>query len=397
MTIGNVLKTALDHFIVKRYHRKTVIAGYPWFLDWGRDALIVTRGLIATGDTETAGQILKMFGQYEQNGTLPNALHGDQADNRDTSDAPLWLLVACRDWIQKEKSRAILEADCSGRSLLEIMRSIIDHYIQGTPNGIKMDFDSGLIFSPPHFTWMDTNYPAGTPREGYPIEIQALWYAALSFLGDIDPAGQNYRSLAEKVRKAIDRYFYNDQYGYLSDCLHAEPDQPPGSADPDDTLRPNQLFAITFEAMTDKAIGRTVLDACQKLLVPGGIRSLADQPSKRPLEIVYQGQRLGNPHRPYRGRYMGDEDTSRKPAYHNGTAWTWLFPVYCEAWTMIYGRASKKTALAWMSSVSRLLESGCIGHIPEILDGDFPHRQRGCPAQAWGVSENLRVWLRLHN
>ncbi|MBW1754021.1 MAG: hypothetical protein JRJ46_13200, partial [Deltaproteobacteria bacterium] len=102
---------------------------------------------------------------------------------------------------------------------------------------------------------------------------------------------------------------------------------------------------------------------------------------------------INNPHHPYQGKYAGDEDTKRKPAYHNGTAWTWLFPSFCEAWVKAYGKKGKKTALSWIASSTRHINQGCVGHVPEILDGDFPHKQRGCDAQAWGVSELLRVWI----
>jgi len=129
--------------------------------------------------------------------------------------------------------------------------------------------------------------------------------------------------------------------------------------------------------------------------VPGAIRSLADRPVEYPIEIIHQGTSINDPHRPYQGKYSGEEDSRRKPAYHNGTAWTWQFPSFCEAWSMTYGPESRETALAWLSSGVRLLERGCVSHIPEILDGDFPHTQRGCDAQAWGASELLRVWIKL--
>jgi starch synthase (maltosyl-transferring) len=390
-----VLTSALRQFIVRRGSLRTVMAGYPWFLDWGRDAIIVTRGLIAAGEIETAGKILKLFGQYEKNGTLPNMLQGENAANIDTSDASLWFMVACRDIVEKEKKETWLDEPCGDRTIRDILYSIVHSYMNGTPNGIRMDAETGLIFSPSHFTWMDTNHPAGTPREGYPVEIQALWYAALDFLGRIDAAEGRWSDLAKKVQRSIHTYFRQEPGNYLADCLVAKPNTPVQRAEPDDALRPNQLFAITMGAVGDQRLCRGILDACQELLVPGGIRSLADRPVHRPLEILHGGRLLSDPHRPYRGRYEGDEDTSRKPAYHNGTAWTWPFPSFCEAWAMVYGKASRRTALAWLGSIKDLLENGCIGQVPEILDGDFPHRQRGCPAQAWGVSETLRVWLQL--
>jgi hypothetical protein len=154
-------------------------------------------------------------------------------------------------------------------------------------------------------------------------------------------------------------------------------------------------LVVTQGAISDAATCRKILAACQDLIVPGAVRSLADRPLQHPLAIVHNNQVLNDPHRPYQGRYLGDEDTQRKPAYHNGTAWTWLFPSFCEAWAMSYGPPAKATARAWLASALRLMSQGCLGHVPEILDGDYPHRARGCDAQAWGVSELLRVWLML--
>jgi predicted glycogen debranching enzyme len=387
----DVLKAALRQFIVTRSGQKTVIAGYPWFLDWGRDAIIVTRGLIAIGESETALEILKLFGQFEQAGTLPNMIEGTHTGNRDTSDAPLWFVVACGDLIKREGRAAVLEEKCGTRPLQQVLQSIVQSYMQGTPNGIKMDPETGLIFSPSHYTWMDTNHPAGTPREGYPIEIQALWYASLVILQTYDSQNQSWGQLAQKVKQAINQYFATPVGGYLADCLHASAPTPAQQAEADDALRPNQLFAITLGAVDDSERCHHVLEACQALLVPGALRSLADKPLSRPLDIYYQGRLLSDPHHPYRGRYEGDEDTARKPSYHNGTAWTWLFPSFCESWAKVYGERSRATARAWLGSAAQLLTQGCVGQIPEILDGDAPHHPRGCPAQAWGVSEILRV------
>ncbi|MBW2605773.1 MAG: glycogen debranching protein, partial [Deltaproteobacteria bacterium] len=274
---------------------------------------------------------------------------------------------------------------------------IASSMIATTPNGIRMDPKSCLLFSPAHFTWMDTNHPAGTPREGYPIEIQALWFAALSFLARID-AGSNskdWAKIAEQVQASILDLFYLKKEGYLSDCLHAHADTPAHRAKPDDALRPNQLLAVTLGAVTDTSVIRKVVAACEELLIPGAIRSLADRKVRSPLEIVHHGKVLNNPEHPYQGKYKGDEDTKRKPAYHNGTAWTWLFPSFCEAWVSAYGDRGKPAARAWLASSIRLISRGCVGHVPEILDGDFPHIHRGCDAQAWGVSELLRVWEKL--
>jgi predicted glycogen debranching enzyme len=259
-----------------------------------------------------------------------------------------------------------------------------------------MDPASGLIFSPAHFTWMDTNYPAATPREGYPIEIQALWYRALEFLTQIDTTGRKrWQKLMRLVASSLVTLYYNEDRGYFSDCLHAVSGTAAQSAAPDDALRPNQLLVLTLGALTDPTIARSVLAACERLLVPGGIRSLADKEVAHPIAVFRNGQIVNDPHHPYQGRYVGDEDSQRKPAYHNGTAWTWLFPSFCEAWAKVYGKDGCQTALVWLGSSIDLINKGCIGHVPEILDGDFPHTPRGCDAQAWGVSELLRVWLTL--
>jgi len=395
----SILNSHLTPFIVKRDALHTVIAGYPWFLDWGRDTLIFIRGLIAAGKTQEARSILMQFARFEQNGTIPNMIRGNDAGNRDTSDAPLWFFVACSDLVNAEGNRYFLNIRVGGRSILQILFSMAQSLINGTPNGIKMDAESGLLFSPSHYTWMDTNHPAGTPRQGYPIEIQALWYAALSFLTSASSQFSILNSQLNLVKKSIADLFYLKDCGYLSDCLHAGPGTPAKNADADDALRPNQLFALTLGAVTDTDICRKVLAACEELLVPGAIRSLADRPVRRRLEIWRHGNLLNDPHHPYQGVYTGDEDTRRKPAYHNGTAWTWVFPSYCEAYIKTYGSGCKgaptarpyETALAWLSSTMRLINTGCAGHIPEITDGDYPHTQRGCDAQAWGMSEFLRV------
>jgi starch synthase (maltosyl-transferring) len=395
LPLERALDDAIDHYVVKRGKLKTVIAGYPWFLDWGRDSLIFVRGLVAAGKTEDAKAVLQQFGQFEKDGTLPNMIHGNDAGNRDTSDAALWFFSACGDLLEKEGNTSFLRSKAGRRTIGEVLLSIGRSMIQGTPNGVRMDSASGLIFSPAHFTWMDTNFPTGTPREGYPIEIQALWYRALAILFEME-GDREWQVLAKQVRTSILELFWLDA-GYLSDCLHSAPGQSAKDAAPDDALRPNQLFAITLGAVCDGEICRKILRACEALLVPGAIRSLADRPVKYQIPVFHDGKLLNDPHRPYWGTYMGDEDTRRKPAYHNGTAWTWPFPSFCEAWVQTYGDESRETALSWLSSSTGLINSGCLGQVPEIVDGDFPHTQRGCDAQAWGVSELLRVWKKLNN
>jgi len=350
------LGRALDLFIVRRDDLKTVIAGYPWFLDWGRDTFIFMRGMIADGRIVDSLRILQAFARFEDCGTLPNIIYGDKAGNRDTTDAPLWFIRCVEELAESGASASAIAA------LRRTCESIVDHYLAGTPNGIHVDPASLLVWSPSHFTWMDTNYPACTPRVGYPVEIQALWISALRFLGRDE--------LAAQAKASVERLF-RWQFGYR-DCLAAPKGEPAEAAVPEDTIRPNQLFLITLGVLADPSI----LEATEELLVPGGIRSLN---CLHPL---------------YRGEYKGDEDTSRKPAYHNGTVWAWPFPLYAEA-LVETGSASREAALSLLASAVNNLNSGCIGHMSEIADGDAPHAQKGCTAQAWSISELLRVWRKL--
>ena len=217
-----------------------------------------------------------------------------------------------------------------------------------------------------------------------------MWVAGLSFLSDIDPDSR-WISTAQLARKSIATLYTSDDRPYLSDCLHATPGQSAAEATADDHLRCNQLFAITLGAVTDMALARRMVRACEELLVPGAIRTLADRRTEFPLPFNREGEVLNDPHRPYWGQYSGAEDFTRKPAYHNGTAWTWPFPSWSEALYMAYGDPALETALAILSTSASLFESGSIGQLPEILDGNAPHSQKGCGAQAWGASELDRV------
>ncbi|NQU39700.1 MAG: glycogen debranching enzyme N-terminal domain-containing protein [Lentisphaerae bacterium] len=384
------LRRAMDAYVVRRDDSLTVVAGYPWFLDWGRDTLICLRGMIAAGMLSESRDILRQFARFERQGTLPNMIRGDDDSDRDTSDAPLWFIVSCADLVEAGDS-TLPDMDCGGRPVREVIRSIVAHYRSGTPNGIAMDPASGLIFSPSHFTWMDTNYPAGTPREGYPIEIQALWYRALSFMAQLE-SDSGLAELAAQVQTSIlALYPRGGPQGGLSDCLHAAPGVVAADAEADDHIRSNQLLAITLGAATERELCIDILRSCEQLLVPGAIRSLAARPVSYVLPVHRDGELLNDPQQPYQGHYRGDEDRRRKPAYHNGTAWTWPFPSYCEALVQIHGPAARESALALLLSSEILLNRGCLGQIPEILDGDAPHADRGCGAQAWGVTELYRV------
>ena len=384
-----LLKASISDFIVHRDDSLTVIAGYPWFLDWGRDTLICLRGILAAGMVEQTREIIRQFARFEQGGTIPNMIRGNDDRNRDTSDAPLWFFVACEELGRATDRDELLAMPCGDRTLREVLLSLGENILAGTHNGISTDAESGLVFSPSHYTWMDTNYPAGTPRQGYPIEIQALWFAATRYLGEITGEAR-WSELAERVRGSIARYFVLPA-GYLADCLHAEPGQPAATATVDDACRCNQLLVITLGALTDPTLLRGILAHCWSLLVPGGIRSLADQPVEHPLPIWRDEVLINDPQHPYWGHYRGDEDTRRKPAYHNGTAWSWVFPHFSEALVRTYGDSARAAALDLLGSSSSVIESGCLGHIPEVMDGDSPHQQRGCGAQAWGATELYRV------
>jgi predicted glycogen debranching enzyme len=402
------LRRAVEAFVVRRGRGWTVIAGYPWFLDWGRDALIAARGLLAAGRAEIARQILLNFARWERDGTLPNAVFGHDASNRDTSDAPLWFgVVAGEFWEQLPDPAARREflatrVDETGRDLAAVLRSIAAGYLRGTPNGIRVDAASRLVFSPAHFTWMDTNHPAGTPREGYPVEIQALWVCLLRRLAELGlPAvSEPWGDLARRAAESFARRFWLEEHGWCADVLLARPGQPAADAVPQNALRGNALLAVTLGLLTGERARRQVEAARRWLLVPGAVRSLAPLPVRPPLEIRGRhGELLNDPERPYWGRYEGDEDTRRKPAYHNGTAWVWLLPQFCEALARAwdFDPAAVAAARAYLAGTDRLLAEGCLGQLPEILDGDAPHTQRGCDAQAWSVTETLRVWTLLED
>jgi glycogen debranching enzyme len=274
------------------------------------------------------------------------------------------------------------------RSVSEVLQSIATHYRDGTPNGIRMDAASGLIWSPTHFTWMDTNHPAGSPREGFPVEIQALWLRLLRQLGG------EWDALREKAEASF-QSLYKINKNWLADQLIAGPGVGAAEATPDNALRSNGLLAVALGEVTGESARRMVAAAQRHLVVPGAVRSLAPLPVVPPLAVrTDDGDFLNNPNEPYWGRYEGDEDTRRKPAYHNGTAWVWSLPMFCEALVRAWGFSpeSVTAARSYLLSMEPLLNEGCLGHLPEVLDGDAPHAQRGCDAQAWSVSEAYRVW-----
>ena len=406
----NQLQRAVRQFVVRRGSGKTVIAGYPWFLDWGRDTFICARGLIAAGMIQEVKDILVTFARFEKDGTLPNTIHGSDASNRDTSDAPLWFGIVCEELVETlRRERSADEQNATtlystavaegGRTLREVLISIAENYIKGTPNGIRMDAESGLIWSPSHFTWMDTNFPAGTPREGYPIEIQALWIRLLRQLAIIDGASaEKWKHFADRALASLEKFFWLEERGWYSDLLIARAGQAAAEATRADALRSNCLFVVSLGLVSGERARRCVAAAQRYLVIPGALRTLAPLPVEVPLPIYgNDGRCLNQPLAPYRGRYEGDEDSSRKLAYHNGTAWTWTFPIFCEALAAAWDLSDEAigAARAYLGSVDRIMNTGCLGQLPEVLDGDAPHSQRGCDAQAWGATEVLRVWKKL--
>jgi predicted glycogen debranching enzyme len=344
--------------------------------------------------------MLVAFGRFEDRGTLPNIIHGEDAGNRDTVDAPLWYGLVCEELAAATNHPATvydLRVDRAGRTVADVLQSIATHYWQGTPNGIRVDPQSRLVWSPSHFTWMDTNHPAGTPREGYPVEIQVLWIRLLRQLDRLGrPAPtETWRAMADRAEEHWRRRFWQEDKLYLADLLVAGRGRSAADAQPDNALRSNMLLAISLGLLEGDPARRCVDAAQRHLLVPGALRSLAPLPVHPPLPIhAADGRLLNNPGCPYCGRYEGDEDTQRKPAYHNGTAWVWTLPTFCEALALAWhcSPAALAAARAHLAGLDRLLPEGCFGQLPEVLDGDAPHRQRGCDAQAWSVTEALRVW-----
>jgi len=401
-TFARQLATAVEAFVVRRDSGHTVIAGYPWFLDWGRDTLIAARGLLASGWHDEVDGILRVFGRFAEQGTLPNSIHGDNASNRDTSDAALWFIRVVEEATPHRASDFLdYPIHPGGPSLLQVIRGIVEGHLRGTPNGIQVDPASALVWSPAHFTWMDTNHPAGTPREGYPVEIQALWITALRFLTRVDTASTDrWERLALQATASFGKLFWLENQGWFSDVLLANAGQPASQAVPDSALRCNMLLPVTLGLASETQGRRCVAAAFEHLLVPGALRSLAPLPVTPPLAIrTKEGHLLNDPNQPYWGRYEGDEDTRRKPAYHNGTAWTWFLPCFCEALALAWNQRAeaRRAARAILATAAELLPAGCLGQLPEIIDGDAPHEQRGCDAQAWSVTECLRVWLSLHD
>ncbi len=377
------LARALQDFLARRHGRRTVIAGFPWFLDWGRDAAVAARGLVAAGWRDEALDLLRLLGSLERGGSLPNQMAVD--GDRSTSDAPLWFALACGEAAARFGMEVLHDAPREGRPLREALASIGLGLLAGTPSGSRLDPASGLVWSPARQTWMDTAHPAWTPREGYPVELQAMAVGLFELLHRVDapsPA-EPWGELAARTRASLDAFWLEAQ-GWFADVLEASAGTSAAEARPDGRLRPNQLLGIALGRVTGSRARRAVEAATRHLVVPGGLRSLAP--------LAHEGP-------PYAGRYAGDEEGHRKPAYHNGTAWVWWLPIYAEALAAAWDFAPPAVAAArsHLADLASRLDEGCLGQLPELLDGDAPHAPRGCDAQAWSVSEALRVWVRLQD
>jgi predicted glycogen debranching enzyme len=369
------LAAAADQFIVKRGDLESIIAGYHWFSDWGRDTMISLPGLtLVTGRPEVARNILLAFAGAVDQGMLPNRFpDAGETPEYNTVDATLWFFEAVRSLLK-------YTADCTfvQENLYCRMKDIIDWHIRGTRYGIHADDDGLLACGVPgvQLTWMDARIGdwVVTPRHGKPVEIQALWYNALRVMQELarmfhDPATERLvRELADRARSSFNRQFWNEPGGFLYDVVNS------GGAD--GSVRPNQIFAVSLtHSMLADDRARRVLEVVEReLLTPFGLRTLSPR----------------DPH--YRPRYEGGV-VSRDSAYHQGTVWPWLMGPFITAYVKVHGRTenTRKQAGQWLGVFREHLRTAGLGQISEVLDGDAPHRPGGCCAQAWNAAELLRA------
>ncbi|HWL62169.1 MAG TPA: amylo-alpha-1,6-glucosidase [Steroidobacteraceae bacterium] len=351
---------------------RTVVAGYYWFLDWGRDTMISMEGLmLATGRHMEARATLLTFSRYVRDGLLPNLFpEGAREGVYHTVDATLWYFHAISRYLQATGDRGLLD------ELMPTLRDIMHHHVQGTRFGIVMDPDDGLLrASAPHnaLTWMDAHMGEWivTPRRGKPVEIQALWYNALRLMQQWESTGQAceaHARRASQARRSFNEKFWNPACNCLFDVVDGEEGR-------DARLRPNQLFAIALDhPVLERTHWAAVLDAVgAELLTPVGLRTLART------DAAYSSNYHGNLR-------------SRDAAYHQGTVWPWLLGAYIDAWLKVHGDAAGARAL--LEEFPRHLHVAGLGSISEVFDGDPPHTPHGCVAQAWSVAEVLRCWKR---
>ena len=369
--------TRLEEDILARasgYEARTMIAGYHWFTDWGRDTMISLEGLtLATGRHREAGAILRTFGHYVNEGLLPNHFpEGQRTALYNTVDATFWYFHAVDRYYQVTRDRETLKA------LYPVFKSIIAHHVKGTFFNIGVDPTDGLIREGAEgvaLTWMDAKVDGWvvTPRRGKPVEIQALWYNALRLAaawGDElgDPSAE-FMERASRAYNSFNARFWFEPGGYLFDLIDGEEGD-------DASLRPNQIFAFSLRfPILQERFWRPVLDVVsERLLTPVGLRSLDPR------------------HKDYKPRYDGDL-RARDAAYHQGTVWAWLIGHYFDAWQRVHGDADKGLSLL-QGFESHLRDAG-VGTISEIFDAEPPYTARGCIAQAWSVAEVLRVLLKV--
>ncbi len=368
------LVLAADQFIVSRGTGRTVIAGYHWFSDWGRDTMIALNGLtLSTNRAEIAKSILIEFSRHISEGMLPNRFPDAETPEYNPVDATLWFFEAIRAYAEKTDDH-----DFVREVLYDKLTDIIEWHIRGTRYQIRVDED-GLLYageSGVQLTWMDAKIGdwVVTPRTGKPVEIQALWYNALCIMANLaekfgDAKRQeNYSSMAAKAKKSFNSQFWNDIEQCLFDVVNG--------SEKDSSIRPNQIFAVSLPySMLSPAKARKVVEKVEaELLTPFGLRSLS------PKDPRYVPVYIGSPY-------------ERDAAYHQGTAWGWLIGPVVDAYRKAHSKDAKATerVAEIISSFQPQLSEGMIGHVAEIFDGDPPHTPRGGAAQAWSVAELLRV------
>lgn len=356
---------------------RTVIAGYHWFTDWGRDTMISLEGLtLCTGRYREAGAILRTFSHYIKDGLLPNLFpEGQRTPVYNTCDATLWYFHAIDRYYASTGDKETL------RMLYPALKSVIEHHIKGTHFGIGIDPRDGLVRAAAEgyqLTWMDAKVDGWvvTPRRGKPVEIQALWYNALRLMSSwaegFEGASEDFRDydrLSKQVYESFNARFWFAEGGHLYDVIDGEEGD-------DSSLRPNQIFSISlrFPVLSQDRWNSTLDRAAEKLLTPVGLRSLAPG------------------HRDYHARYDGDL-WSRDAAYHQGTVWAWLIGHFLDAWLKVH--PDEKKAMPMIQGLIDHLRDAGVGTISEIFDAEPPYRPRGCIAQAWSVAEALRCFLRI--
>lgn len=370
------LDRAATAYLARRGSGSTIVAGYPWFTDWGRDTLIALRGLcLARGELDVAGQILHAWAGAVSEGMLPNRFpDAEDEPEYNSVDASLWFVVVAQEWLDR-MARAGRAADGRAHaSVVAAMQAILHGYQRGTRHGIRMDDDALLAAGVPglQLTWMDAKVGEDviTPRIGKPVEVQALWINALHAGARHDSA---WAPVADRAHASFLARFPDPATGGLVDVVDV--DHCAGSMD--GSVRPNQVFAVgglPVPLLHGEAARAVVTLLEQRLLTPMGLRTL------EPHDVRY------------RPRYEGGVG-QRDGAYHQGTAWPWLLGPFVEAWVRVHGNTPGARAEARRRFLEPLLarEQLGLGHLPEIADGDPPHLPRGCPFQAWSVAEALRL------